>query len=117
MRKYEDAAMARAFFKRRVVEDDNNIGGSFEECKFISADDSGVYFTRPMLDDSSTRWGPAPWTWPALGVTGAASAGTAHTHSVPVPTNGPQAGDRLLVVFVTVPNGGLRPWVIGWSAT
>lgn len=117
MRKYENAAMARAIFKRRAVEDDNNIGGSFEECKFLSADESGVYFTRPMYDNNATKWGPAPMMWPADNTTGAASAGTAHTHDMPVPTNGPQTGDRLLVVFAVVANGGSRPWVIGWSST
>lgn len=117
MRQQENAAMARAFFKRRAVEDDSNIGGSFEECKFHHEDSTGVYFTRPMLDNNKTICGPAPWTWPGAGVTGAATAGTAHTHTVPVPTNGPVSGDRLLIAFVTVPNGGSRPWVLGWSSS
>ena len=111
--------MARAIFKRRAVEDDNNIGGSFEECTFHHFNSKGIYFTRPMLDNKATIWGPAPWTWPADNTTGPTAVSTfgTHTHDMPVPTNGPIAGDRLLVVFVAVPNGGLRPWVLGWSAT
>lgn len=118
MREQENAAIVRAVFKRRAVEDDNNIGGSFEQCTFHHVNASGVYFTRPMLDNSKTIWGPAPWTWPIAGVTGATTVGIygSHTHVVPVPINGPHAGDRLLIVFVSVPNGGLRPWVLGWSA-
>lgn len=117
MRKQENAAMARMFFNRRAVEDDGNIGGSFEECTFHHANSDGAFFTRPMLDNKETIWGPAPWTWPADNTTGLPSAGTSHTHDIPIPPNGPVAGDRLLVVFVTVVNGGRRPWVLGWSAT
>jgi hypothetical protein len=117
MRKQENAAIVRAVFKRRAVEDDNNMGSTFEQCSFLYSNEDGVYFTRPMLDNSKTKWGPAFWTWPADNTTGPASTGTAHTHDMPVPTNGPSAGDRLLIAFVTVPNGGAQPWVLGWAAS
>jgi hypothetical protein len=119
MRPQENNALARVVFNRRAVEDDNNIGGRFEQCQFHHISAAGVFFTRPMYDNNKTIWGPAPWTWPAAGVTGATAVSTfgTHTHVTPVPTNGPVAGDLLLVVFVAVPNGGLRPWVLGWSAT
>jgi hypothetical protein len=107
--------MRRAFFGGRPTEDVDNIGARFEQCTFVRVDDSGVYFTRPMLDANKTIWGPAPWTWPADNTTGDASAGTNHTHDVPVASNGPAAGDRLLVAFLTVPNGGSQPWVLGWA--
>lgn len=117
MRKLENNALVHTIFGRRAVEDDSNIGASFEQCTFHHLSDAGVYFTRPMLDNGKTIHGPAALTWPADNTTGAASAGTAHTHDMPVPTNGPVVGDNLLVAFVTVPNGGAVPWVLGWSSS
>jgi hypothetical protein len=119
MRQLENAAMVRTIFGRRAVEDDNNAGASFEQCTFHHLGDLGVYFTRPMLDNNKTIHGPAVWTWPADNTTGPTAVSTfgTHTHDMPTPTNGPSAGDRLLIAFVTVPNGGSEPWVLGWSPT
>jgi hypothetical protein len=113
------AALELAIFRTRSGDTTGNTGGEFEECKVHHVDATGLYFTRPMFDNNVSLWGPAPYTWPAVGVTGATAVSTfgTHTHSEPTPSNGPDAGDRVLIAWVAASIDGLRPWAIGWDAT
>jgi hypothetical protein len=117
MRPRQSAKLNHRIFGTRATEDDEHIGARFEECAFHHIDADGIYFTRPMYDNKKTVYGPAPYTWPAAGVTGATSVSTfgTHTHTEPIPTPAPMAGDRLLIAWVTTLTGGFRPWVLGWS--
>lgn len=100
----------------RPTEDNDRVGARFEECKVHHLTINGLYFTRPMFDNNKTVYGPASYTWPVDGTTGGASAGTAHTHDEPVPTNGPRVGQRCLIAWAVTVRGGMVPWVLGWSA-
>ena len=113
----QSAALSRSIWHTRATEDSAHIGARFEECKFHHIDSLGIYFTRPMYDNNKTMWGPAPYTWPIAGVTGATAVSTfgTHTHTEPIPAPAPTTGDRVLVAWATTLTGGFRPWVLGWA--
>ena len=111
--------LAHSIHGTRSGENTDHSGGQFEECVVHHTDSTGLYFTRPMFDKNKTIYGPAPYAWPGVGVTGATAVSTfgTHTHTTPVPTTSPIAGDKVLIVWAVMAMGGFRPWVIGWSAT
>lgn len=90
------------------------------EAEAISTTEQGVTFTISSWDGGVHRYGPAPWTMSRI------EPVEGHQHSDPDAPTGvegghdhvettPQAGDRLLVVFVWSGVEQRRvPWVIGW---
>lgn len=108
MGKFEDVVLGHDP-SPRVDEQNQMVEGKI---KRITA--QGIYFTIKDWDNSKHEFGPAPYTWSRhTTVTDTGSyAPVLHTHVVPIPADGPAAGDRCLVVFV---GGGVEdPWVIGW---